>query len=462
MIKLLFKIIDRMNQTLHWCLFYLCLSVIVLSAKPCLSKENQNLTDNRSETVTLQLKWKHQFQFAGYYAALEKGFYRNAGLDVKIIEAKDGEESTGRVFSGEADFGIAMSDLILLRAKGYPVVALASIFQHSPLIVLVPKKSKIVNIHALKGRRIALEAHSEELLAYFESEGVPSDKMIILPHEYSISNLISGRVDAMSAYSTDEPFMLLKQGIAYSTFSPRSGGIDFYGDTLFTSEDQVHDHPERVSAFLTASLKGWQYALENSEEIIDLILSKYTKRHSREHLLFEAKMSKQLIMFDMVEIGYVNPGRWRHISNTYKKLNIIPNEFSLEGFIYDRSPILDFRWLYLSLSGAILTAFLFLFISGRFYKLNQSLKKEMLRRREIEIVREQLVSNLQEAIKEIKTLRGILPICSYCKKIRDDKGYWNQIEEYLHEHSDAKFSHGICKECADKYYPDMDLYDDES
>ena len=64
-----------------------------------------------------------------------------------------------------------------------------------------------------------------------------------------------------------------------------------------------------------------------------------------------------------------------------------------------------------------------------------------------------------EALSKIKTLSGLLPICSHCKKIRDDKGYWNQIESYIHKHSDAEFSHSICPECAKKYYPDMDLYE---
>ena len=93
----------------------------------------------RLDTVTLQLKWKHQFQFAGYYAALEKGFYRNAGLDVTIREARDGINSLSQVIKGDADFGIAMSDLILHKANGQPVVALAAIFQHSPLILLTPQ-----------------------------------------------------------------------------------------------------------------------------------------------------------------------------------------------------------------------------------------------------------------------------------------------------------------------------------
>jgi ABC-type amino acid transport substrate-binding protein len=72
--------------------------------------------------------------------------------------------------------------------------------------------------------------------------------------------------------------------------------------------------------------------------------------------------------------------------------------------------------------------------------------------------RKKIIGDLEKALSEVKELSGLLPICSYCKKIRDDKGYWNQLEAYIHEHSKAEFSHSICQECAKKYYPDMDLY----
>ncbi len=71
-----------------------------------------------------------------------------------------------------------------------------------------------------------------------------------------------------------------------------------------------------------------------------------------------------------------------------------------------------------------------------------------------------LIKTLQTALDEIKTLKGIIPICSYCKNIRDDKGYWEQLESYLSKHSKAEFSHGICQKCAKKYYPDIDIYEE--
>ncbi len=90
---------------------------------------------------------------------------------------------------------------------------------------------------------------------------------------------------------------------------------------------------------------------------------------------------------------------------------------------------------------------------------NQHLQAEIAQRKETETQREKVIEELNHALSKVKKLSGMLPICCYCKKIRDDQGYWNQIESYIHQHSEAEFSHSICRECARKYYPDMDLFD---
>ena len=84
-------------------------------------------------------------------------------------------------------------------------------------------------------------------------------------------------------------------------------------------------------------------------------------------------------------------------------------------------------------------------------------QQEIERRKRLEKEREKLIAELQQALSEIKTLRGFLPICANCKKIRDDEGYWQQIEKYIQDRSDAQFSHSICPECAKKLYPELNL-----
>jgi len=88
-----------------------------------------------------------------------------------------------------------------------------------------------------------------------------------------------------------------------------------------------------------------------------------------------------------------------------------------------------------------------------------SICRDITERKQAEVAREQLISQLKAALDKVKKLSGFLPICSYCKKIRDDKGYWKQIENYIRDHSEAEFSHSICRECAKKHYPGLDLHD---
>ncbi len=105
----------------------------------------------------------------------------------------------------------------------------------------------------------------------------------------------------------------------------------------------------------------------------------------------------------------------------------------------------------------IITVFTFYYEITR-AETEDALKKEINIRRQAEKEKEKLIAKLQRALSEVETLSGLLPICASCKKIRDDKGYWNQIEGFLQEHSNARFSHGICPECEKKLYGDQEWY----
>ena len=84
--------------------------------------------------------------------------------------------------------------------------------------------------------------------------------------------------------------------------------------------------------------------------------------------------------------------------------------------------------------------------------------RDISKQQQMKAEREKLIQQLQEAIKEIKALRGILPVCSFCKRVRDDQGFWEQVDVYLQRHSRADISHSICPECAKERYPDIDIF----
>jgi len=294
-----------------------------------------------NETVILQLKWKHQFQFAGYYAAIKKGYYLEEGLDVILIEGKPGGDEVEEVLSERANFGVGMSDILLSKFQGKPVVLLSNIFQHSPVTLVTTRKSSYTSPQDLFNKNIQMVRgiKSAELQAMFLNEGVAIADLNISDPRWNLKDLISGEVDAIAAYVSSQPYILKEQSIPYTLISPVTYGIDFYGDNLFTSEHEIAEYPERVVSFRKASLKGWQYALENPEEIVELILSEYAgsnKNLDREFLLNEAAVYQGLILPKFVELGHTNPGRWKHIADTYVRLGMAIKIIHLMAFSFNQ------------------------------------------------------------------------------------------------------------------------------
>jgi ABC-type nitrate/sulfonate/bicarbonate transport system substrate-binding protein len=108
------------------------------------------------EPVTIQLRWFHQFQFAGYYAAIEKGFYTDEGLQVSLREFEPGKDRIAPVLEGKAQYGVGDPSLLKLRMQGKPVVVLAQIFQHSPSVLIARRESGIFSADELVGKRVML------------------------------------------------------------------------------------------------------------------------------------------------------------------------------------------------------------------------------------------------------------------------------------------------------------------
>ena len=159
------------------------------------------------------------------------------------------------------------------------------------------------------------------LAAMLADAGLDPQQYITLPQSFNPNDLIDGKVDAMEAYLTDQPFYFNQRNFPITIINPLNYGIDFYGDNLFTTETEITNHPERVEKFVRATLRGWNYALRNPDEIIDLILTKYGSKLPKEHLQYEASSIRQMMVADMVEIGYTSPERFERIGDVYVKMD---------------------------------------------------------------------------------------------------------------------------------------------
>jgi len=325
------------------CMRFLLLFFLVFSS--ILEAEENNVEQAQLETVNLQLKWFHQFQFAGYYAAKAKGYYQDAGLVVNFIERSPEINVVKQVVSGIANYGIEDSGLLMPYANGAPIKALAAIFQHNPFIFVSKQSSGIVSPYEMLGKRIMFGAvdgvGSDEvpLMALFAEYGVKEGLYTHIKPSFKFTGLAEDKIDVMSGYITDLPYYFQQQGIKINIINPLNYGIDFYGDLLFSSEKELQEHPGRADRFREASLKGWQYALDNPEEIIQLIHKHYNSKLGLDALRYEAEQVERLILADSIPLGELRVDRLRQVANIHTQLKLAPHlsDEALENFITVKS-----------------------------------------------------------------------------------------------------------------------------
>jgi len=349
------------------------------------------------EPVVLQLKWKHSFQFAGYYMAREKGYYREAGLEVELREGEPGSNFVGEVYAGRAQYGTGSTNVLLDRNAGQPAVVLAVIFQHSPEVLMVPQKSGITTPQQLVGKRVMMTSFSTPAIAPMLLNAVGSlDKFTLLEQTNNLQSLIDGKIDAIAGYYTDQPYYFQEKGFPVHSLRPIYYGVDFYGDNLFTTETELRNHPARVKAFRLASLKGWEYAMAHSEEAI-AVVRQYGYPFDIGHLRYEYNTMRELLLPEFIEMGQMTVGRWRHVADAYVQLGMLRPDYSLDGFLYDPHPVVEFeqvkRYALFTLAGTVLAALVILGLVA----FNRRLRREVRERKRVEIQLRQSEQRLTEA-----------------------------------------------------------------
>ncbi len=329
------------------------------------------------DKVALQLKWSHSYQFAGYYVAKELGYYQAAGMDVDIRALQPNMDVVQEVVSGRANYGTGASGLLVARQNGAPVIVLATIFQHSPYVLIIKKFKDDQSIQSLSNKPIFLRRLSDELFVYLKRQNIDlSGLKAMSPSMDTVEQLISGKVAAISGYISNEPYRLLEKGFPYQVYSPRSIGIDMYGDNLFTTNSEQDQHPERTERFRLASLQGWEYALSHPAETAEII-QKYAPSETAKKIKFESEKINPLIRADLVPIGYMNQARWEHTVNIYKEAGALDSNFSIDGFVYNPNPKKNLSILYSTFILTLIALFIVGAVVYYIWRLNQRLRNTL-------------------------------------------------------------------------------------
>lgn len=347
--------------------------------------------DEPLRRVRLQLPFSHQFQFAGLYAAQARGLFREQGLEVEIIPTRQsGATPLAEVLAGRAEFGILQGPhLVSARVAGEPVVVLAAIMQHSPQVLLALAESGIRTPHDLVGRRVALDQTSlvSEVRMMLEREGIAFDRIQLVENVWNHDELLAGDADAMSAFVIDGPYEYRRAGRPINIIRPVDYGVDFYGDCLFTTEALLAADRRLVEAMRAAVLAGWGHALREPREIIDWMLEHLPDRPAhvdREMLLQEAREVARLVNADLVELGHVNPGRWRAMAVALGPDWSAAQLQRLDGLLYESTPRVPayVRWISLSLLAALVVFLLALGLIRRLRRLVQERTAELAAKEE--------------------------------------------------------------------------------
>lgn len=302
-----------------------------------------------ADPVVLQLRGPPQFEFAGYYAAVWQGFYAEAGLSVDIQPgAPRGQTPTDTVrelAEGRAQFGVGGAELAIRAAQGLPLVLLAPIFQHSGAAVYYRADTDFGSPAALGKAKVARLPASDiltvELATALRAEGIDAAKLKTVTVEpgQTLGVLADKTVDAVPGSVWDLPWLAKEKGLNLKSFSPADYRVEFYGDTLFTLQRLAKNQPELVRNFRSASLRGWEYALQHPDEIAGRIVTTLPRppgiNDAAGFAKYQSDVARKLSRYPDTPLGHANPDRWNRIEASMFAAGTLVRTVDADEFLYD-------------------------------------------------------------------------------------------------------------------------------
>ena len=287
--------------------------------------------------VTLQLQWVTQAQFAGYYVALDKGWYAEEGIDLTIIPGGPDQGPVDLIASGTRDFATTLlADLATAVEDGKPVIGISQVQQKNGLMLIAKKDSGIHSPTDFYSKKVGvwLGSWQTQFDALVAQQGLTAQDFSLVSQGYTMDSFLNGELDVASAMIYNEYHVVLESGyqpeeitiIDYADY-----GLDFPGDTLFTSQKMARENPDLCIGMVRASLKGWQYAIENPEEAADIVL-KYdqTGVQTKQHQLSMMKEIAQLVQVQGRQLGRSDEATLKRTIDTLQEYGVLKNAVPAE------------------------------------------------------------------------------------------------------------------------------------
>ncbi len=297
-------------------------------------------TSPSKDDVSIQFSWVHTIEFAGFYLALEDGNYAEANLNTTLLGGGFDEngafiDPVQKVVDGQADFGILSGDRLLIeRAAGKPLVAIASIYQRSPVAFISLAENNIIRPQDLIGKTVSVDLASSTGIAYLAllaaQEIDPADVNFIPRTDFTNEPLLSGAVDVIDVFINDQPVHLELQGHQLNKILITDYGLDFYANVIFTTEEMIATRPDVVERFLRATLNGMEAYVQNPERGAQLSVS-YNAALELASETESAQRSVPLLNPPNSSLGMMKPELWEFTRQILLEQNLLTGEVDLES-----------------------------------------------------------------------------------------------------------------------------------
>jgi NitT/TauT family transport system substrate-binding protein len=266
--------------------------------------------------VSLQLNWFHEAEFAGYYVAAAKGFYKANGLNVDIREGGPGDPAVSHVVDKSANFAISsFGELKDLADQRKPVTAVMAAFQIPPLVIFSLAKSGIAKPADLVGKRVGVTTDYWKgvLDETLKAAGVdPSTVKTVKVDAEDLQALYDHRVDAWLGYAQDEPIQAEMAGHPVRTIFPADYGVGGYEGLVLVNDSTIKADPQLVRGFVRASQEGWRYAVEHPDEAAQILL-KWAPQPGIAFQKLAVRAVGPLVDTPQAAIGWIDEARWRQL-----------------------------------------------------------------------------------------------------------------------------------------------------
>ncbi len=292
---------------------------------------DEPLSQQPIEPVTVQLSWLHYGAFGGFYAADQNGLYRDEKIAVSFLEGGPAFDPIDAVLAGEAEFGVASADTLLLaRAQGKPVRAIATVLRHSPVVLITLRETGITRPEDIVGQEVRMTTQiAPSFQAMMSRVAIPPDGYteVILPSELDL--FVSGEVPVWAVYYNSFAVAIQEAGYDLNFIFPEEYGVHFYGDVIFTTDTLIENNPDLVTRFLRATLSGLRSAIGEPEAVGAMVVQ-YDE--AADAALESAKMRATipLIHTGRHHIGWMQRERWQMMEETLRQQNVLSRPLDVD------------------------------------------------------------------------------------------------------------------------------------